>query len=151
NASTNRSRMLSTDGAEAPDCAAASPENARKASVARICFMTIEGKGVRFIFPEACASVQRKTDLTPWPPGRPLRDCENRLGLRLRLSTGRHRRDITGNAALPGFDLPAVLELDRLAHDRLPAIGQGGEVLPHGCKGHARFPGDLQVQALSVL
>src|SRR6185503_13834596 len=61
------------------------------------------------------------------------------------------RRDIAGNAALPSFDLPAVLELDRLAHDRLPAIGQGGEVLPHGCKGHARFPRDLQVQALSML
>src|SRR5215208_6331946 len=69
----------------------------------------------------------------------------------LRLSTGRGRRDKTGDAALPRFELPAVLELDRLAHDSLLAFGKRREVLPHDREGHAHLPDDLQVEALSVL
>src|SRR5204863_4501455 len=38
-----------------------------------------------------------------------------------------------------------------LANDRFMTIGQGGEVLSHGCQGHAHLLGDLQVQALAVL
>ena len=61
------------------------------------------------------------------------------------------RRDKTRHAALPCFHLPAILEPESLADDRFPTIGQGSEVLPHGCQGHVHLLGDLQVQALAVL
>lgn|SRR5258706_541480 len=40
-----------------------------------------------------------------------------------RLSTRCRRRDETRNTALPCFELPAILELDGLAHDGLVAFG----------------------------
>jgi hypothetical protein len=76
----------------------------------------------------------------------------NRLRLpRLWLSTGRGWWDKAGNAALPRFERPSVLELDRLAHDSLPAFGKGREMLPHDRKGQAHLLHDLHVEALPVL
>src|SRR6185437_17018147 len=97
----------------------------------------------------------------PWGPRAVLRvtrflnavvtDLGNPLCLPLRLATRRGRWHVTRHAALPRLDLPAIVELDRLAHDRFPGMSQGRQVLPHRGQGHANFLGDLQVQALAVL